>query len=197
MPKHRGQSRSRTPHQNPSPRRATTDCAKRRESASAAGSGGAQRRSDAMNGSGQRAPADGDWRPDPTGRYKLRWQLRTGEWTQWASTADGKRMSDPVVLPETASASGASASAGWRSPADQRHEQQVSSQVREPRLPKFLTTAPTGCVSTPSRGAHSIISRPWRAEDVRLCSLSRLSDQTHDREIIERAGLSRVAAPGL
>ena len=93
-----------------------------------------------MNGSGQRAPADGDWRPDPTGRYKLRWQLRTGEWTQWASTADGKRMSDPVVLPETASASGASASAGWRSPADQRHEQQVSSQVREPRLPKFLTT---------------------------------------------------------
>ena len=93
-----------------------------------------------MNGSGQRASADGDWRPDPTGRYKLRWQLRTGEWTQWASTADGKRMSDPAVLSETVSISGASASAGWRSPADQRHEQRVSSPARAPRMPEFLTT---------------------------------------------------------
>ena len=94
-----------------------------------------------MTGSGQRSPADGAWRPDPTGRYKVRWQLSIGEWTQWAYTADGKMISDPVELPKTAPTSGASASAGWRAPTDQRHEEQVSSQAREPRMPEFLTTS--------------------------------------------------------
>ena len=94
-----------------------------------------------MTGSGQPAPADGDWRPDPTGRYKLRWQRSTGEWTQWVWTADGERTADPVALPEKAPTSGASASAGWRPPTDLRHEERVSSPVREPRMPEFLTTA--------------------------------------------------------
>ena len=94
-----------------------------------------------MTGSGQRAPADGDWRPDPTGRHKVRWQLSTGEWTPWAYTADGKMVSDPVELSNTASTSGASESAGSRAPTERRHEEQVRSQVREPRMPKFLTTA--------------------------------------------------------
>ena len=94
-----------------------------------------------MIGSGQRSPTDGAWRPDPTGRYKVRWQLSIGEWTQWAYTADGKMISDPVELPKSAATSGASASAGWRTPTDQRHEEQVSSQAREPRMPEFLTTS--------------------------------------------------------
>ena len=92
-----------------------------------------------MTGSGQSAPHDGDWRPDPTGRYKLRWQRSTGEWTQWVWTADGKRTADPVVLPENAPISGASASAGWSAPTDQGQER-ASSQIREPRMPEFLTT---------------------------------------------------------
>ena len=94
-----------------------------------------------MTGSGPSAPEEGDWQPDPTGRYNLRWQRSTGEWTPWVWTADGKRTTDLVAQPETAPTSGASASAGLRSPAEQRHEELVGSQVTEPRMPEFHTTA--------------------------------------------------------
>ena len=94
-----------------------------------------------MTDSGHSEPAEGDWQPDPTGRYKMRWQLSTGEWTHWVWTADGKRTTDPVAQPETVPTSGASGSAGSRAPVDHRHEERVSSQEREPRMPEFLTTA--------------------------------------------------------
>lgn len=44
--------------------------------------------------------AAGSWRPDPTGRWKLRWQLHTGEWTHQIYSADGIRgMDRETALP--------------------------------------------------------------------------------------------------
>ena len=133
-----------------------------------------------MTGSGQSAPDDGDWRPDPTGRYKVRWQRSTGEWTQWVWTADGKRAADPVALPENAPISGASASAGQLAPTDQRHQERVSSQVGQPRIPEFLTT--TGV----SYHLEEIIKR---AETSVLLISPYLKTNDRIREVIEACSL--------
>ena len=50
---------------------------------------------DAGNGS----VASGSWRPDPTGRYKLRWQLSTGEWTDHVYSEEGEPGRDPYDAP--------------------------------------------------------------------------------------------------
>lgn len=43
--------------------------------------------------------ADGSWHPDPTGRYMLRWQRSTGEWTHHVCGDDGTMGSDPHDVP--------------------------------------------------------------------------------------------------
>lgn len=39
--------------------------------------------------------ADGSWQPDPTGRYRLRWQRSSGEWTDHVYSSEGELGSDP------------------------------------------------------------------------------------------------------
>ena len=43
--------------------------------------------------------ADGSWQPDPTGRYRLRWQRSSGEWTDHVYSSDGALGSDPYDTP--------------------------------------------------------------------------------------------------
>ena len=50
---------------------------------------------DAENG----PDASGSWQPDPTGRYRLRWQRSTGEWTDHVYSSDGALGSDPHDTP--------------------------------------------------------------------------------------------------
>ena len=39
--------------------------------------------------------ASGSWQPDPTGRYRLRWQRGTGEWTGHVYSSEGELANDP------------------------------------------------------------------------------------------------------
>ena len=43
--------------------------------------------------------ASGSWQPDPTGRYKLRWQRSTGEWTDHVYSSEGELDNDPYGTP--------------------------------------------------------------------------------------------------
>ena len=42
---------------------------------------------------------DGSWQPDPTGRFKLRWQRSSGEWTDHVYSSEGALGSDPYDTP--------------------------------------------------------------------------------------------------
>lgn len=48
-----------------------------------------------MADAGNGPVASGSWQPDPTGRYRLRWQLSTGEWTDHVYSDDGEPGRDP------------------------------------------------------------------------------------------------------
>ena len=52
-----------------------------------------------MNDAEQGENASGSWQPDPTGRYKLRWQRSTGEWTDHVYSSEGALGSDPYDAP--------------------------------------------------------------------------------------------------
>ena len=39
----------------------------------------------------------GSWQPDPTGRFKLRWQRSSGEWSQHVHDHDGNPQTDPYT----------------------------------------------------------------------------------------------------
>ena len=41
----------------------------------------------------------GSWQPDPTGRYRLRWQRGTGEWTDHVYSSEGELGNDPYDAP--------------------------------------------------------------------------------------------------
>ena len=43
--------------------------------------------------------ASGSWQPDPTGRYRLRWQRGTGEWTGHVYSSEGELANDPYDTP--------------------------------------------------------------------------------------------------
>lgn len=43
----------------------------------------------------------GSWHPDPTGRFKLRWQRSTGEWSHHVHDHDGNPHTDPYYAPES------------------------------------------------------------------------------------------------
>lgn len=47
---------------------------------------------------GSQSP-DGSWQSDPTGRYKLRWQRSSGEWTDHVYSSEGALGSDPYDTP--------------------------------------------------------------------------------------------------
>ena len=52
-----------------------------------------------MNDAGQGENASGAWQPDPTGRYRLRWQRDTGEWTDHVYSSEGELGNDPYDAP--------------------------------------------------------------------------------------------------
>ena len=54
---------------------------------------------DSVNDAGEGQNASGSWQPDPTGRYKLRWQLGTGEWTDHVYSSEGELGNDPYDTP--------------------------------------------------------------------------------------------------
>ena len=43
--------------------------------------------------------ASGSWQPDPTGRYRLRWQRGTGEWTGHVYSSEGALPMTPYDTP--------------------------------------------------------------------------------------------------
>ena len=50
---------------------------------------------------GSGSDSSGSWQPDPTSRYRLRWQQGTGEWTDHVYSSEGELGNDPYSRPPT------------------------------------------------------------------------------------------------